>query len=119
MKGGIKNQPDETQDTANVDPEEMSTNQEGIVVPWFADKYAAGADWRGLAWWIHDHLRYIDLQFFPKLAAFNISWHERPNRKIYSYIEPAGLLTVPDDPNIPWGPETYCGFPLFKRPESG
>lgn len=89
-----------------------------VVVPWFADKYADGADWRGMAWWIHDHLPYSELQFFPKLAAFNISWHERPKRKIHSYIEPAGLLTVSEDPNIPWGPETYYGFPLFKRPES-
>ncbi len=23
-----------------------------IVIPWFADRYAHGADWRSLAWWI-------------------------------------------------------------------
>ena len=27
-----------------------------VVVPRFADRYAAGADWRSLAYWIHDHL---------------------------------------------------------------
>lgn len=27
-----------------------------IVIPWFADRYEAGADWRALAWWVHDHL---------------------------------------------------------------
>ena len=47
-----------------------------IVVPWFADRYEAGADWRQLAWWIHDHLPYSELYFFPRLAAFNITWHE-------------------------------------------
>src|SRR5262245_42908628 len=27
-----------------------------VVIPWFADRYALGADWRALGWWIHDHL---------------------------------------------------------------
>lgn len=27
-----------------------------IVIPWFMDQYAEGADWRSLAYWIHDHL---------------------------------------------------------------
>ena len=47
-----------------------------IVIPWFADRYEEGADWRSLAWWIHDHLPYAHMQFFPKLCAFNIQWHE-------------------------------------------
>lgn len=64
-----------------------------IVVPWFADRYENGADWRELAWWIHDHLPYSSLYFFPKLAAFNIQWHERPARRIDSYIAPRGCLT--------------------------
>ena len=66
-----------------------------IVVPWFADRYAQGADWRSLAWWIHDTLPYAHLQFFPKLAAFNIQWHERPTRRIDSFIAPRGCLTKP------------------------
>ena len=41
-----------------------------IVMPWFADRYHVGADWRAIAWWIHDHLPYSELQFFPKLSAF-------------------------------------------------
>ena len=36
-----------------------------IVVPWFADRYAAGTPWQAVAWWIHDHLPYSELQFFP------------------------------------------------------
>lgn len=63
-----------------------------IVIPWFADLYDAGADWRALAYWIHNHLPYSELEFYPKLAAFNISWHEKPKRAIYSYIKPTGLL---------------------------
>ncbi|MCW1937761.1 peptidase M15 [Pseudomonas sp. MDMC_285] len=34
-----------------------------IVIPWFMDKYNAGADWRSLAYWIHDHLPYSELEF--------------------------------------------------------
>src|SRR3546814_5534568 len=48
-----------------------------IVVPWFADRHAAGAHWQELAWWVHDHLPYSEMCFFPKRAAFNIQWHER------------------------------------------
>lgn len=66
-----------------------------VVVPWFADRHAEGADWRALAWWIHDHLPYHALQFFPKLAAFNITWREEPERIISSYIAPRGILTRP------------------------
>jgi len=35
-----------------------------IVIPWFADQYDQGRDWRDLAWWIHDHL------VFPKTRRF-------------------------------------------------
>jgi hypothetical protein len=66
-----------------------------VVIPWFADRYDAGADWRALAWWIHDHLPHGGLCFYPKLAAFNISWHEEPQRTIYSFINPKGYLTKP------------------------
>jgi hypothetical protein len=66
-----------------------------VVVRSFADRYVAGADWRAMAWWIHDHLPYGKLMFFPKLAAFNIQWHERPARAIYSYVKPKGWLTRP------------------------
>lgn len=87
-----------------------------IVIPWFADRYAEGADWRGLAWWIHDQLPYSHLQFFPKLAAFNIQWHEKPLRRIDSFIQPRGCLTKPGMPghsasHADW----YKGFPKLKR----
>ena len=63
-----------------------------IVVPWFSDKFEQGADWRAMAYWVHDHLPHSHLQFFPALCAFNIGWHEKPARKIHSFIEPRGLL---------------------------
>lgn len=66
-----------------------------IVIPAFADLFEAGADWRALAWWIHDHLPYSALHFFPKRAAFNLTWHESPLRRIDSYIAPKGCLTKP------------------------
>ena len=66
-----------------------------VAVPWFTGRYAAGADWRSLAWWVHDHLPYSGLQFFPKLCAFNISWSEAPQRRITSFIAPRGILTKP------------------------
>lgn len=74
------------------DAEGLSGAMACIVLPWFTDRYQQGADWRALAYWIHDHLPYSQLQFFPKLCAFNIGWHEKPKRSVYSYIEPKGLL---------------------------
>ncbi|MFN8682748.1 hypothetical protein ACDP63_16640 [Paracoccus sp. P2] len=72
-----------------------------IVIPWFADRYAAGEDWRALAWWIHDHLPYSEMCFYPRLCAFNIAWHELPKRIIRSYIAPKGTLTTSDTHSSP------------------
>ncbi len=63
-----------------------------LAIPWFADQYAQGRDWRDLAWWIHDHLPYSEAWFFPKLAAFNLVWRPTPLRTISSYIAPKGML---------------------------
>mgnify|MGYP003383342740 CR=1 FL=1 len=63
-----------------------------IVVPWFAERYENGADWRALAYWMHDHLPYSTLEFFPRLCAVNVSWHERPKKTIHSHIKPKGHL---------------------------
>lgn len=85
-----------------------------IVIPWFADR--PGADWRSLAWWIHDHLAYSTLWFFPRLFAVNIQWHERPQRRIDSYIQPKGCLTKPGMSNHEGSHgEWYQGFPELKR----
>jgi hypothetical protein len=66
-----------------------------IVIPWFADQYEAGRDWRDLAWWLHDHLPYSETWFFPKLCALNLVWRPRPRRRIDSYIRPRGCLLRP------------------------
>ncbi|MGA7867280.1 MAG: hypothetical protein WCA23_25370 [Stellaceae bacterium] len=58
-----------------------------VVVPWFADRYADGADWRAMAWWIHDHLPYGELQFFSKLARLQhrvAGAPKAPDRQLYS-----------------------------------
>ena len=87
-----------------------------VVVPWFADRYDEGADWRAMAWWIHDHLPYSELQFFPRLAAFNIGWHERPKRRIDSFIHPRGCLTRPGMENHTGvHSQAYAFFPLPLR----
>ncbi|SON56404.1 hypothetical protein HDIA_2863 [Hartmannibacter diazotrophicus] len=86
-----------------------------IVIPWFADRYARGADWQAMAWWVHDHLPYSDMCFFPKLAAFNLSWHERPKRRIDSYIAPKGCLTKPGMANHAGShAEFYPEFPNLR-----
>lgn len=65
-----------------------------IVVTRFLPYYEQTKNWQALAWWIHDNIPgYSSMYFFPKLAAFNISWHEQPEKRIDSYIEPKGCLT--------------------------
>lgn len=66
-----------------------------IALPAFADAFTNDGDWQKLAWWIHDHLPYSSLYFFPKLWAFNLSWHEAHERRIDSYAAPKGCLTKP------------------------
>lgn len=67
-----------------------------VIVNRFIPYYEQTGDWEALAWWIHDHLPYSDMEFFPKCAAFNLQWHEAPDRRIYSFIPPRrGRLTKP------------------------
>lgn len=88
-----------------------------IVIPWFADQYAGGRDWRDLAWWIHDHLPYSEQWYFPKLAAFNLTWEPTPRRTISSYIAPRGkLLAAGSEPSEPLAQRhrRYADFPPFR-----
>lgn len=72
-----------------------------IVVNSFLPYYERTQDWQALAWWIHDHVpAYSSMYFFPKLAAFNISWSSKPEKKIQSYIAPKGTLTKKGDANF-------------------
>ncbi len=71
-----------------------------IVVTSFLPYYEKTGDWQALAWWIHDHIPgYSSMFFFPKLSAFNITWHQKPKKRIDSYIAPKGCLTKEGMPN--------------------
>jgi hypothetical protein len=83
-----------------------------IVLPWLVDRMRTGTSWQAMAWWVHDHLPYSELQFFPKLCAFNIGWHEVPRRTIFSFIAPRGYLTRPGFCNHAGAHDHfYGGFP--------
>ena len=66
-----------------------------VTVPGFIDRYPHTGAWTKLAWWIHDHLPYSSLCFFPVNFAFNIRWREVPERRIDSFVAPRGYLTKP------------------------
>lgn len=88
-----------------------------LVIPWFADQFDRGRDWRDLAWWIHDHLPYSGMWFFPKLCALNLDWRPTPLRTISSYINPKGmLLRAGDKPAEPIAKRQACyaDFPKFR-----
>ena len=88
-----------------------------IVIPWFADQYTQGRDWRDLAWWVHDHLPYSAMWFFPRLAAFNLTWREDPARSIDGYMpRRIALLKAGQDPAEPAAmrAERYADFPPFR-----
>ncbi|RUS58827.1 hypothetical protein EGN72_18065 [Pseudorhodobacter sp. E13] len=88
-----------------------------VVVPWFADQYNRGRDWRDLAWWVHDHLPYHEMWFFPTNAAFNLTWREGPERVISSYIAPRGkLLAAGATPAEPLAARRarYADFPPLR-----
>jgi hypothetical protein len=88
-----------------------------VVIPWLVDHVAAGGRWTQMAWWIHDHLPYSELQFFPKLCAFNIGWHERPKRRISSFVAPRGVLTKLGYENHSGDHRAlYPGFPALAQP---
>lgn len=100
------------------DAEGMMGAMTTIVVPWLVDRMNGGVGWQAMAWWIHDHLPYSELQFFPKLGAFNIAWCEMPKRTIYGFVPPRGFLTKPGFPdhNGDHG-HLYPGFPELVAPQ--
>lgn len=92
-----------------------------VVVPWFEDQYGEHPnpkrDWRDLAYWMHDHLTYSTIWFFPKLACFNLTWSPSPKRTISSYVAPRGtLLASGDDPSetTEQRKNRYADFPPFR-----
>ena len=88
-----------------------------ISIPWFADQYDKGRDWRDLAWWVHDHLPYHQMYFFVKRAAFNLTWREARTPSVLSYVAPKGaLLRAGQDPAEPaeLRRKRYADFPTFR-----
>jgi hypothetical protein len=88
-----------------------------IVIPWFADQYDQGRDWRDLAWWLYDHLPFAEAWFFPRLCAFNLSWRPDPQRRIDSYIAPKGTLVrvgLPPSEPLDTRAARYVDFPPFR-----
>ena len=61
-----------------------------VVLPAFTDAHPEEGGWQVLARWIDDNLNYSSLWFYPTYWAVNVSWHERPKRRIDSYAEPRG-----------------------------
>jgi len=71
-----------------------------IIVNRFVPYYERTGDWPAMAWWVHDHLPYHEMEFFPRYAAFNLQWREQPRRRIHSFIPPRrGVLTDPAKPD--------------------
>ncbi|WP_425092590.1 hypothetical protein [Tropicimonas sp. S265A] len=85
-----------------------------VSIPWFAAQYAQGRDWRDLAWWLWDHLVFHEVYFFPKTAAFNLTWREQPEKRILSYIAPRGLLASASTSPPQGRSERYLDFPPFR-----
>ena len=84
-----------------------------VLLPWFTDRHTNDADWRALAWWIHDHLPYSTMQFLAS-GAFNIGWQKTPQRVIRSTSAPH-KLTSPNMSNHSGSHASeYPHFPQLK-----
>lgn len=93
-----------------------------IVVPWFADQFEAGRDWRDLAYWLYDHLPFAEAWFFPKLCAFNLSWRPEAPRRIDSYVAPRGTLVrgfAEPPESLRERRARYADFPAFRGLDMG
>ncbi len=91
-----------------------------IVVHAFLPYYERTGHWEALAWWVHDNLPYNEMEFFPKLCAFNLQWREGvPRRRIQSFIPPRrGVLTKPGMENWGGSHETeYAGWVSQLQPQ--
>lgn len=63
-----------------------------IVIPSLLDE-ARGADhWLIMADWLRSNVPFHKATFFQKDFAFNVGWHEKPIREVWSYLPPRGKL---------------------------
>lgn len=86
-----------------------------IVINSYIDHFEATKNWPALAWFIHDHLPYSRMYFFPKLGAFNLTWSETPQREIRSYVTPKGTLTKPGMANHEGDHSEEYDTPYFRE----
>jgi hypothetical protein len=85
-----------------------------VVVPWLIDRSAEKQNWQSMAWWIHDHLPYSEVDFFPQLGVFDIAWHQAPKRTIQSVTDNGSYLIRPgDDTHGNDHRQAYIGFPAL------
>ena len=96
-----------------------------IIVPWFEARFEQGRDWRDLAWWVHDHLPYAAMEFYPS-SAFNLTWHEGASadgaadytRRIASWTHSPRVIYKQDDSERgepePDRARRYADFPPFR-----
>lgn len=71
-----------------------------VVVTSYLPYFKDAGNWQALAWWIHDKISaYSELEFFtknPSVLAFNISWHEKIQKKtIHAWAPNSMCLTKP------------------------
>lgn len=97
------------------DEEGLSGATACIAIPWFTNQYDKGADWRSLAYWIHDHLPYSEMEFFDGsgMCTFNIAWHEKPKKTITSWMQPRVLIKHAYDEQK--FEEWYPDFPAMRH----
>ena len=96
-----------------------------IVIPWFVDYLEERPEmsWKAMAWWIHDHLPYSEMEFYRhrnskfEYAAFNIRWHET---KVRGQIVSMSGGRIPQKDRREHSPgdhaSKYPGFPKLERP---
>ena len=96
-----------------------------VVVPWFVDYLEARPEmsWKAMAWWIHDHLPYSELEFYRhrnskfEYAAFNIRWHETKIRGQIVSMSGERILKKDRRKHSPGDHAfDYPGFPKLERP---
>ena len=102
-----------------------------IVIPWFVDylEKRPAKTWKAMAWWIHDHLPYSEMQFYTDLpgfpyAAFNVRWHEN-KKQLRRLIEGRHqckkvTLVSPTVQREHWPghhASEYPGFPKLEHPD--
>ena len=97
-----------------------------IVIPWFVDYLETRPEmsWKAMAWWIHDHLPYSEMEFYRhrrsefEYAAFNIRWHETKVRGRIVSMSGESILQKDRREHSPGDHASeYPGFPKLGRPD--